>query len=141
MALQHVGDNGVRERVDASEVSSVDAVELIDGQLPDGAVDASDSCVVHENVDPSPRVQSLLRGALGGLGLGNVADDQLRRRAPCADLTRRRLGKGDVVVDDGDPSALGPEPLRDAVADACGAARDYRDLIVEPSHVPPAEST
>ena len=93
------------------------------------AVDASDPCVVNQDIDPTPGVDRPAAGGLRDPGFGHVADLQTYVGAGVRKLGGRSFAEGGVDVDDEDPRALGAEPLGYAVTDARSRSGHYRDLV------------
>ena len=74
--LHHVRDGRVAKGEDPTEVLTVDAVQLVDGQLPDVAVGPADAGVVDQHVDPAPCVDRPIHGAVRRRLIADVADLQ-----------------------------------------------------------------
>ena len=115
----------------AGEVHAQHALPLRLGVLEERRR-VGDAGVGHHHVEPAELAHHALDE---GVDLGRVADVEGHRQRLAAvpgDLTRRRFGAGGVDVTQRDRGALGREQLRGRAPDAARAARDRRDLPLEP---------
>src|SRR4051812_4105313 len=125
----------------AAHVHAHDRIEVVRIHVPDHAV-AHDAGVVHEDVEPAPRVDRLLHHLPGRVVVGHVGVVGDRLAAPLLDDLDCEVGvaaraltahRSPDVVDD-DLGALLGQLHRVAPPDAVPGSGDDGDLAVEQTH-------
>ena len=123
------GRDGTRHEPDAVQVHVEHPLEVLEALVGHVPV-AVERGVVHEDVDAPEAVDGGARARGGGVGVGDVAVDELHR-AELRELEHGRGGARVVDVGDHDGRALPQEALGVGPADAAAPAGDDGDTVLE----------